>query len=129
MSMDTPMKELQERLLAMGWAMSEGPPPFDTMFVHPPWGGLPYRLRDITDADLARWESGEQDDPVEDEEETEEDVLFQLFAAVSHSFDLKLSRSEDDKQRFKDILCDGVDWYYHHLNVFTNIKQRLRRQT
>jgi hypothetical protein len=107
----------------MGWKMEDGPPPFDKMFIHPPWGGLPYRLRDISDEDPVRWESGERDEPVEDEEETEEDVLFQLFAAVSHSFDLKLSRSEEDKQRFKDILCDGVDWYCYHLNEFTQPSQ------
>jgi hypothetical protein len=119
MTTATPFHELKQRLLAIGWRMDDGPPPFDKMFIHAPWGGLPYRLRDITDEDLARWESGERDEPVEDEEETEEDVLFQLFSAVSASFDLTLLNSEEEKEKFKDILCDGVDWYYYHLNKFT----------
>lgn len=59
---------LRERLLAIGFKMDNGPTPFNKMFIHPPWGGLPYRLRDISDEDLLRWESGEHDDPVYEEE-------------------------------------------------------------
>ena len=49
--------------------MDDGPPPFDTLFIQPPRGGLPHRLRDITDEQLARWESGEEDEPVYEDEE------------------------------------------------------------
>lgn len=69
MSRHLDLDELRARLLAIGFTTDDGPPPFDTLFIQPPWGGLPYRLRDITDEQLARWESGEEDEPVNQDEE------------------------------------------------------------
>lgn len=68
MTMQINLDELRNRLLAIGFRMVESPPPFNKMFIHPPWGGLPYRLRDISDEDLLRWESGQQDEPVYEQE-------------------------------------------------------------
>lgn len=69
MTMDTDLNELRDRLIAIGFKMDDGPPPFNTLFIQPPWGGLPYRLRDITDEQLARWEAGEEDEPVYEDDD------------------------------------------------------------
>lgn len=68
MTTNIPLDELKQRLLAIGWTMDDGPLPLNTMFIHPPWGGLPYRLRDISEEDLVRWEAGEEDDLPSDDE-------------------------------------------------------------